>query len=271
MIKLIEVNEENWLELRKLSAGEAGEAFLDSAVGILARGYAYRASRARVVGIENGGVIVGAALVKDLDEEPACYDLQQFMIDARYQGRGFGTEALRAILSELEKERKYACVEVCVNKADAAALRVYEKTGFVDTGYIDDGAPDCLNLMYRFPEREQGFSDEAITDFTMPQFRAAFRAYFAELGIKVGDWDALFREMNEEGGNRAFVRMAEDGSAAGFIQFKPVKFTSWFFEETCGFIREFWVAPNTAALGTAPRSFVLRRTHFAGRGSIRAS
>ena len=94
--------------------------------------------------------IVGVALVKDLDEEPACYDLQQFMIDGRFQGRGLGTRALGMILSELEREGKYGCVEVCVKKDDAAALRVYGNAGFIDTGYVDDEAPDCLNLMYRF-------------------------------------------------------------------------------------------------------------------------
>ena len=89
-------------------------------------------------------------MVRDLDEAPACYDLQQFMIDSRWQGKGYGTEALRMILSALEEERKYECVEVCVKKDDAAALRVYEKAGFTDTGYVDGDAPDCLNLMYFF-------------------------------------------------------------------------------------------------------------------------
>ena len=42
------------------------------------------------------------------------------------------------------------CVEVCVNKADAAALRVYEKAGFTDTGYLDEDTSDSLNLMYYF-------------------------------------------------------------------------------------------------------------------------
>jgi RimJ/RimL family protein N-acetyltransferase len=150
LLKLIEVNEQNWLDIRNLSVSDSQASFLDSAVGILARGYVYRNNRARVIGIAADETIVGIALVKDLDEEPACYDLQQFMIDRRYQGKGFGTEALRLILSELEKERKYDCVEVCVKKDDAAALRVYEKAGFVDTGYIDDDAPDCLNLMAHF-------------------------------------------------------------------------------------------------------------------------
>lgn len=150
MIRLIDVNEENWLDIRELSVSEPQKGFLDSAVGILARGYVYRRDRAKVIGIEEDGTVIGVALVKDMDEEPACYDLQQFMIDARFQGKGYGTAALRMLLSELEKERKYNCVEVCVKKTDAAALRVYEKTGFVDTGYIDEEVPDCLNLMYYF-------------------------------------------------------------------------------------------------------------------------
>ena len=108
------------------------------------------AHNARVIGIADGETAVGVALVKDLDEEPACYDLQQFLIDRRFQGRGYGTEALRMILSELEAERKYGCAEVCVKRDDATALRVYEKVGFTDTGYVDPDAPDCLNLMYVF-------------------------------------------------------------------------------------------------------------------------
>ena len=149
MVKLVDVNEENWLDVRRLSVGDGQEAFLDSAVGIIARGYVYRNNRARVIGIADGDTIVGVALVKDLDEEPACYDLQQLMIDRHHQGRGIGTQALRLILSGLAAERKYDCVEVCVKRGDVAALRVYEKVGFVDTGYVDDDVPDCLNLVCR--------------------------------------------------------------------------------------------------------------------------
>jgi RimJ/RimL family protein N-acetyltransferase len=147
VLKLIDVNEENFFEIRGLSVRPEQEGFLDSAVGILARGYLYRDCRARVIGIADGDTVVGLALVKDMDEEPACYDLQQFLIDARFQGKGYGTEALRLILAALRAERKYDCVEVCVKRTDAAALHVYEKVGFADTGYIDEDAPDCLNLM----------------------------------------------------------------------------------------------------------------------------
>ena len=150
MIRLTEINENNFEAFRALSVGEDQKGFLDSAVGILARGYVYRACRARVVGIAEGDTAVGLALVRDLDEEPACYDLQQFFIDRRFQGRGFGAEALRLLLGELEAEGKYGCAEVCVKRVDAAALRLYEKLGFIDTGYVDEDAPDCLNLVRYF-------------------------------------------------------------------------------------------------------------------------
>lgn len=150
MIQLIDIHEKNFVQARALRVSEEQSGFLDSAVGILARGYVYRDCRARVFGIAEDGTLIGLALVKDLDEEPACYDLQQFMIDRRFQGRGCGEEALRLLLSELRAERKYGCVEVCVKRVDAAALRLYEKLGFTDTGYVDENAPDCFNLTYVF-------------------------------------------------------------------------------------------------------------------------
>lgn len=150
MIRLFDVNEENWLETAALRVDESQEKFLDRPVGIIARGYVYRSCNARVIGIADDEQIIGIALVKDMDEEPACYDLQQFMIDKRYQNKGYGTASLRLILSQLSEESRYDQVEVCVSKDNAAALRVYEKLGFADTGYIDESVPDCLNLMYRF-------------------------------------------------------------------------------------------------------------------------
>ncbi|MCH5192293.1 MAG: GNAT family N-acetyltransferase [Oscillospiraceae bacterium] len=150
MIQLIEVTEENWMSIARLSVTDRQKTFLDSPLGIIARGYVYRHCNARVIGIADGSQIIGVALVRDLDEEPACYDLQQFMIDKSFQNKGYGTEALKLIIKMLKNEGKYDCVEVCVNKEATPALKVYEKIGFVDTGYIDDDAPDCLNLMYYF-------------------------------------------------------------------------------------------------------------------------
>lgn len=149
-IKLVEITEDNWLSFASLSVSDEQKKFLAPPTGIIARGYVYRDCNARVWGITDGEQAIGITLVRDQNEEPVCYDLQQFMIDERFQNRGFGTAALQKILSVCEAERRFDCVEVCVNKADLPALHVYEKVGFVDTGYVDDDLPDCLNLMYYF-------------------------------------------------------------------------------------------------------------------------
>ena len=150
MVNLIEISEENWPSFAGLSVADSQKKYLASNIGILARGYVYRNSRARVLGITADENPVGLALVRDLDEEPVCYELQQFMIDKDQQGKGYGSEALKLILDSLKKEHKYDCVEVCVKMEDVQAIHVYEKAGFVDTGYIDEDVPDSFNLVYRF-------------------------------------------------------------------------------------------------------------------------
>ena len=147
MVRLAPVDEKNWREVASLSVKDGQKGFVAPAVGILARGYVYRGCGGRVYAVENDGVIVGAALVREFTEEPSGYDLQQFMIDGRYQGRGYGTAALRLILEELRRENRYDHVELCVRKDAFSAIHVYEKLGFSDSGYIDKNVPDCLNMI----------------------------------------------------------------------------------------------------------------------------
>ena len=130
MVNLIELSEENWMDFARLSVDESQKAYLASNIGILARGYVYRNSRAKVIGIVADGTPVGLAMVRDIDDEPACYELQQFMIDQNFQGQGYGFRALELILTALKAEQKYTCVEVCVKGEDAQAIHVYEKAGF---------------------------------------------------------------------------------------------------------------------------------------------
>ena len=69
------------------------------------------------------------------------------MIDQKYQGKGYGTAALELILKELRREGHYDHVEVCVKKENIKAIRLFEKQGFVDSGYVDENVPDSVNLV----------------------------------------------------------------------------------------------------------------------------
>ena len=149
-MRLISVTEDNWMDVASLSVKEEQKGFVAPAIGILARGYVYRDCNAKIYAFENDGVIVGMALVREFTDEPLGYDLQQFMVDGRYQRKGYGSLALQLILAELQKEGRYNHVELCVKKADTEAIRLYEKHGFVDSGYIDEDLPDSLNMIAFF-------------------------------------------------------------------------------------------------------------------------
>ena len=147
MIRLTDITEDNWFEAASLSVKDSQKGYVAPTIGILARGYVYRGCNARIFAIENDGVIVGLALVREFTDEPLGYDLQQFLIDARYQGKGFGSAGLSLILDDLRKEGHFDHVEVCVKKSDAEALRLYENHGFIDSGYVDEDVPDAVNMI----------------------------------------------------------------------------------------------------------------------------
>lgn len=154
-VRLGGIDENNFFEACALSVREEQKAFVAPPVGIVARGYVYRDCGARVFTVLLDEKVVGLALVREFTDEPLGYDLQQFLIDKEYQNMGCGTAALGLILGVLRDEGKYPCVEVCVKKADAAALHVYEKAGFADSGYTDPDCPDSLNLILRLQAKEE--------------------------------------------------------------------------------------------------------------------
>ena len=152
-MRLISVTEDNWMDVASLSVKEEQKKYVAPAIGILARGYVYRDCNAKIYAFENDGVIVGTALVREFTDEPLGYDLQQFMIDEKYQGKGYGSRALELILDELRKEGRYDHVELCVKKADAEAIRLYGKHGFADSGNVDEDLPDSLNMICYLSEK----------------------------------------------------------------------------------------------------------------------
>lgn len=106
--------------------------------------------------------------------------------------------------------------------------------------------------------------DILISDFSEPLFQEAFKVYFAELGItEIKDWNGLFKEMDDEGDNKAYLRVTEDNTVVGFIQIKPITLFNWFFEEKLGFIREFWIAPAYRSQGHGTELLRLAESHFA--------
>lgn len=135
MIHLEEIDENNWR--LPLQVAENQKTFVSPPASILARAYAYRHSRSMAYVIYAGEEPVGMAMYHDCDPLDA-FDFSQLFIDERYQRRGYGRAAVRAILDLMKADGKYRKVVLCYIDGNDAARRLYESFGFRVTDRDED-------------------------------------------------------------------------------------------------------------------------------------
>jgi len=67
------------------------------------------------------------------------YFLWRFMIDSKYQGRGYGHKALELVIKRVKKMPKAKALTLSVVRAEGDAENLYLEFGFKLTGKIEDG------------------------------------------------------------------------------------------------------------------------------------
>lgn len=148
MIELVEIDESNYKEVISLNVEDKQKKFLDTATGIIARGFLYRKQNPMLLAIKRDAIIVGLVLIRDLNEYPECYDFQQLLIDAKYQNQGIGKNVVKIVLKLLEKEKRFDRIDVSIHRENIASLNLFKHNGFIDTGYICEKCKDNINLSY---------------------------------------------------------------------------------------------------------------------------
>lgn len=83
-------------------------------------------------------VPVGFLLLED-DAGNEEYTLWRFMIDARFQGRGFGKRSLRLLIEHVKTRPGARALFTSYVPGAGSPGPFYEKLGFVATGDVDDG------------------------------------------------------------------------------------------------------------------------------------
>ncbi len=116
----------------KLDVEESQQAYVASVPVILGRAYVFRSCRPHVFVICSDNTAVGMALYYDRPEEQ-CYEFSQIFIDRRYQGRGYGREAVRLILDDMRQDGTYQKVTMCYVEGNDASRKLFEQFGFVET------------------------------------------------------------------------------------------------------------------------------------------
>jgi diamine N-acetyltransferase len=71
-------------------------------------------------------------------EEKELY-LCRFMIDAKYQGKGYGKGVLDLLKQLALEDQRIETMKLSTAKDNANGIRIYEKFGFRDTNEMEDG------------------------------------------------------------------------------------------------------------------------------------
>ena len=135
MIHLVDIDPSNWrLDLK---VAESQKNYVASSAVMLARAYAYREQRSRAFVIYDDETPIGMGMYHDCPELNA-YDLSQFFIDERCQGKGYGKVATKLVLDIMKQDGKYSKVVLCYVEGNEAARKLYENFGFVEIDRDED-------------------------------------------------------------------------------------------------------------------------------------
>ena len=89
---------------------------------------------------------IGFAMAAFESGDPGRCWIFHFLIDSRYQGRGYGAVSLKVLLATICKSANCHSILLTVHPENTAAMRLYSGAGFVNTGEHAFGEPvfECL-------------------------------------------------------------------------------------------------------------------------------
>lgn len=94
--------------------------------------------------IYNKGTIIGFAMLKDCGEGFFLWD---YAIDIKHQNKGYGSNALKALIGFLKSEHKISWITTTYKFGNERAKRLYEKLGFVITDVVKTETIHEVNMI----------------------------------------------------------------------------------------------------------------------------
>lgn len=137
MVQLKEVTPQNFEEVIGLKVLPRQEAFVAPNVRSLAEARVF--PNAVPLAVCDGEKIVGFAMY-GVDEDDGEYWICRLMIDAQYQGKGYGRQALEQLLARIRREPDYdGQIFLSAEAENAGAIRLYQSLGFQFDGRVLEG------------------------------------------------------------------------------------------------------------------------------------
>ena len=134
MVKLHEITKDNYEECLALSVSENQMSYVASNTYSLAQAWVYK-NTAFPFAIYLDELIVGFIML-GYYEVLQRYNLWRFMIDKKYQGRGYGKQALLIGINYLVKNFNVKEIFTSVVPENIHAKKLYNIVGFNETGEL---------------------------------------------------------------------------------------------------------------------------------------
>ncbi|MEG0472966.1 MAG: GNAT family N-acetyltransferase [Solibacillus sp.] len=133
-----DVTQDNVQEILNLRVGEAQQNFIETTQQCLDE--AKECANFKPVGLYSDNCLVGFAMYGHFSEGEGTGRvwLDRFLIDAKYQGFGYGKTMLGAMIHKLVDEFSCHDIYLSVYEDNIAAIRLYEKFDFHFNGELDE-------------------------------------------------------------------------------------------------------------------------------------
>jgi diamine N-acetyltransferase len=135
MLRLVEIDRYNYLSVLDLSVSPEQKSFVASNQYSLAQAYVQPDCVPLALYAENKPI--GFAMYS-LDENDHQYWIYRLMIDQRYQGVGYGREAMKLLIERIRKltDDEHKRIYISFEPENEIAKALYESLGFVPDGRI---------------------------------------------------------------------------------------------------------------------------------------
>ena len=156
MVSLKPVTRENLEEVLALRVGEEQEKYVISNAESLSRAYVY-SETAYPFAVYDDKTTVGFIMM-GYYEVKAYYTLWEFMIDRKFQNKGYGRQALKLGLDFIRDRFGPVDIYTGVTPGNIIAKKLYESVGFEGTGLVELGMEE-MKLKCNKNRLEGRFSD----------------------------------------------------------------------------------------------------------------
>lgn len=132
MVELREVDQHNFYDCVALE--RKSTLYVGDAAFVLAQAYIFR-QYSTAYAICDSDTIVGLVILLDRPEEDdGHYSFTELFIADDFLGKGYGKQAVAAIIRKFRAEGLRDEIEIQVNSSNQIAKKIYEEYGFVKVG-----------------------------------------------------------------------------------------------------------------------------------------